>query len=44
MYYRVVLYKNNKMLPNLFINYESADNFIFTNHLHAYITIKEGEI
>ncbi len=39
MFYRVVLYENNKILSNLFTTKELADDFIFNNKLHAYITI-----
>ena len=38
-FYQVVLYKNDIILPNLFTTREEADDFIFRNKLHAYITI-----
>ena len=37
--YRVVLYENHFMFPNKFNTFEEADDFIFENNLHAYITI-----
>ncbi len=37
MYYRVVLTKNNKVLPNLFIDRKWANRFIALNKLDAYI-------
>lgn len=41
MIYRVVLRKNNKVLPNRFINLKSAVAFITTNFLEAFITVEE---
>lgn len=43
MYYRIVLYKNDKILPFLFLTKEEADTFIFMYNLKAYITITERE-
>ena len=39
-YYYVVLYKDDTILPIPFNTWESAENYIFSNNLHAYITIK----
>lgn len=39
LYYRVVLYSDNTILPLLFNSWEEADNYIFNKKLHAYITI-----
>lgn len=39
LYYYVVLYKDDTILPIPFNTRESADNYIFNNNLHAYITI-----
>lgn len=41
MVYRVVLCKNGKVLPNLFINYESAKRFIKVNFLNAFILLED---
>lgn len=40
-YYYVVLYKNDKKIPIPFNTFESAEDYIFKNNLHAYITIME---
>ena len=39
LYYRVVLYSNNTVLPLLFNSREEADDYIYNKKLHAYITI-----
>ena len=39
LYYYAVLYERNTIIPIPFTNREEADDFIFNNHLHAYITI-----
>ena len=39
LFYRVILYDDNSILPNHFNSREEADDFIFENNLHAYITI-----
>ncbi len=38
-YYRIVRYDDNFIFPNKFKTREEADDFIFKNSLHAYITI-----
>lgn len=38
MYYCVVLYGSNYIFPIKFNTFEEADDFIFENNLHAYIT------
>lgn len=40
MYY-IVLYDNDIILPQQYNSWEEADDAIFKNHYHAYITIKE---
>lgn len=39
LYYRVVLYNDNTILPLLFNSWKEADNYISMKKLHAYITI-----
>lgn len=39
-YYYVVLYDSDKIIPIAFRTWESAENYIFNNNLHAYITIR----
>lgn len=39
LYYRIVLYDNDIILPLLFNSREQADNYISIKKLHAYITI-----
>lgn len=39
LYYRVVLYETERMLPYRFETWEEADNYISMKKLHAYITI-----
>lgn len=39
LYYRVVLYNDNTILPLLFNSWEEADDYISKEKLHAYITI-----
>jgi len=39
LYYRVVLYDDNTILPLLFNSREEADDYISMKELHAYITI-----
>lgn len=41
VFYRLVEYNTEKCLANLFKTRKEADDFIFENHLHAYITMKE---
>ena len=40
LYWYVVLYKNDKVLPIRFNSRETADEYIFKHKLKAYITIK----
>ena len=40
LWYRIVLYDTEEMLPYKFDRWEAADDFIFKNNLHAYITIR----
>ena len=40
-HYRVVLYKDNKVLPITFETWEKADDYIFKHKLHAFITVME---
>ena len=42
LYYRVVLYDNDTVLPLRFLSREQADDYISIKELHAYITIMEG--
>ena len=39
MYYRIVLYNYNIVLPFKFNTRDEADDFIFEYNLHAFITI-----
>ena len=39
LYYRIVLYDDNTVLPLLFNSWEEADDYIGIKELHAYITI-----
>ena len=39
LYYRVVLYDDNTILPLRFNSREEADDYISMKELHAYITI-----
>lgn len=39
LYYRVVLYETERMLPYRFETWAEADDYIYLHHLHAYITI-----
>lgn len=39
LYYRIVLYDNDIILPLLFNSWEEADNYISMKKLHAYITM-----
>lgn len=41
MIFRVVLRKNGRILPNLFINYASAKRMIEVNYLNAYIIVED---
>ena len=41
LWYRIVLYDTEEMLPYKFDRWEAADDFIFKNNLHAYITIRQ---
>ena len=38
-YYRIIRYNDNYLFPIKFKTREEADDFIFKNNLHAYITI-----
>lgn len=38
-YYKVVMYNNEYVYPINFETWKEADDFIFKNNLHAYITI-----
>lgn len=40
LYWYVVLYKDDKVLPIPFKSFEAAEDYIFKFRLHAYITIR----
>lgn len=41
LHYRIVLYKNNKVLPILFETWQKAEDYLFEHDLHGFITILE---